>query len=216
MKIKDIINMHKKTYDLLAIEYNNRMNLYTEHQKKVLEPFIEILNENFLNDISILDVGCGVGLDLKIMNDQGFNTYGMDISLKMIEYAKKYNPTSIIVIDDFASYKFDLKFHGVLMDAFIHLFPKKEIEKIFQKLDSILLPNGFGFISTTKHNNPREGLRRKKDYTSKIERYRAFWSTDELEMSIKKFGFTIEKRYEDYESNFSKNWMNFIIQKTNN
>ncbi|MCH8012527.1 MAG: class I SAM-dependent methyltransferase [Candidatus Marinimicrobia bacterium] len=214
MTIEEIIEINNEVYNILAPEYNEKMDLYTKHQMQVLKPFIDVLNENFKNDIHTLDVGCGVGLDLKIMNDHGFKTHGIDYSSKMVEYAKMNNPKSTILNSDFTSCDFDRQFHGVLLDAFIHLFPKKEVEKIFKKINPVLLHKGFAFISTTKHNHPREGLFKKEDYKSKIKRYRAYWSADELEMSINNFGFTIIKQYEDYETNFKKSWMNFIIQKS--
>ena len=84
--------MNNLVYNKLAKEYNERMDLYTKHQMMVIKPLINILFENYSNDINTLDVGCGVGLDLRIMNDQGINTFGIDYSSKMCMYAKKNNP----------------------------------------------------------------------------------------------------------------------------
>jgi len=215
MSIKEIVNKNNIIYNKLATEYNKRMNLYISHQQKVINPFIKILEENFNNnnEVYVLDVGCGVGLDLKLISKNGFKTYGIDYSSNMAEYARLNSKNSNIINSDFIEHDFEILFHGVIMDAFIHLFPKNEIGTIFRKLYTILLPSSFAFISTTKHQNSKEGYYKKGDYKTETKRYRAYWTNNELESSIKEFGFIIVDKYEDYEVNFNKRWMNFIIQK---
>ena len=205
--------IHQNTYDSLAQEYNSRWRSYIPHQKEVLRPFKEKLKEEFNEEIKILDVGCGVGLDLYLLDKEGFETYGMDISKEMIKHAQINVPNGNFKVSNFLNENMETKFNGVIMDAFIHLFPKEEVPEILKKLKSILNSRGYAYISTTKSNESKEGFIQKEDYKEKLQRFRKFWTREEMIEMIEKNGFKIISFYEDYQPEYGKQWMNAIVQK---
>lgn len=90
------INPHPAIGDLLKV-YSPGLKEWTR-----VETYIDKkidLFKNYLTKVEavkekgkILDIGCGIGLFLKIAREKGWDTYGVDVSCKDIEYAKRnYN-----------------------------------------------------------------------------------------------------------------------------
>ena len=98
------------------------------------------------------------------------------------------------------------------MDAFIHLFPKKEVPVVLEKVKSLLLPNGFGLICTTQNEHPSEGYFKKVDYNNSVKRFRKFWTKQELLDIIEQTGLKVVDLYLDVDPTFPKTWMNAIFQ----
>ena len=89
--MEGIADSNRKAYDSVAEEYSQRRPILDNNNRKVIGIFIDFLDKRYANrdrnDMSILDVGIGSGLDLGIFNEQGYKTFGNDISEKMIEVA---------------------------------------------------------------------------------------------------------------------------------
>ncbi len=97
------------------------------------------LNKNFLGNLginNILEVGCNIGVQLNILQGQGFkNLYGIEIFPKAVELAKT-NTKNINIIQGSA---FDLPFKDNYFDlvftsgVLIHINPK-DIKKIMKEI----------------------------------------------------------------------------------
>ncbi len=209
--MKDYIGVNKSAFNELAHEYNERWRKYLGHQEVVLNPFEEKLRRNFETPIKVLDVGCGVGLDSYILTEHGFQVYGIDIAEKMIEYARQNVPRMKFEEADFLTYQ-NGQFHGLVMDAFLHLFPKEEVPTILNKVRSFLVQGGYGLICTTKGKKSREGYFEKEDYSSKVKRFRKHWTEQELKDTFEQNGLRIVDFYTDHEQVFNKTWMNALFQ----
>ncbi len=90
----------------------------------------------------ILDLGCSIGLFLKIARERGWDTYGVDISHEDVEYAKRnYNLNVIKGTIENANYPNNF-FDVITMWDFIEHIPDpisclKEVKKILKK-DGVL------------------------------------------------------------------------------
>ncbi|MFH1376331.1 MAG: methyltransferase domain-containing protein [Candidatus Woesearchaeota archaeon] len=199
-------------YDSVAKEYNERNKNNILYQTKVLLPFKKILAKRFKKP-EVLDIGCGVGLDLHILNNFGFKTYGIDCSKEMIKFAKKNVPEAKLEVIDFLKKEFDRKYDGIILDAFIHLFPKDETKIILNKLKSLLMPNGCIFVCTTINEKSEEGYFIKEDYKNVTKRFRRRFVKDEFIEMFNENGFDVIEFYEDYNIKYQKKWMNLIIEK---
>lgn len=73
------------TYDRIARQYTQNFFDDTKDEKPYLDKFFRQLPKAS----KVLDAGCGPGTFSRIVDDKGFDCYGMDMSEKMIQ------PTSL-------------------------------------------------------------------------------------------------------------------------
>ena len=208
--MKNILLNNKLAYDRFASEYSQRKTYVNDNNINVIDIFYDFLQNG--NPKSILDVGVGSGLDLSIFNKKGLKTYGIDISKKMIKIAKTNSPNSTFYNGNFTDFNFTQKFSAIYAQAFIHLFPKNEVQKIFEKFYSITEPSGLIHFSTTIHNKPSEGWEEKSDYQDKVKRFRKRWTLNELNDFIEyQPCFSLVHQY-TIKDPFKKKWINTIIK----
>jgi 2-polyprenyl-3-methyl-5-hydroxy-6-metoxy-1,4-benzoquinol methylase len=209
--LSEIQRVNRSTYDILAKEYEYRTKDYFKPTIKA----VRYLASQVTTGKEVLDVGCGVGLGTKMLNDMGFNLTAIDISSEMVKFAKMRNPRSRIIKGNFLTYKFRKKFDAIFSMAFIHLFPKNNAEAILKKMFNLLKKGGILYFGTTKSATSREGWQIKRDSffpNSQQKRYRKHWTEDELFESITKAGFTFKKRHLINDPR-KKIWMDFVVQK---
>lgn len=199
---------NRVTYDNLADEYEQRTNSL----KSVTNHVVSLFTKHLSTGKEILETGCAVGLALKLMEKKGLSVTGIDISPKMVDFAKKRNPNSNIILGDFLTYEFNKNFDGIFSFAFIHLFPKKIALKVLEKMYQLLNPKGVLYIGTSRSVKSYEGWEQKEDYKSKEIRFRKHWTEKELENALIKTGFEKLDLY-IIEDPFKKVWMDFVVQK---
>src|SRR3989339_417880 len=76
--------------------------LYKSKQSQAMRPITEY--SRFLSylkplevDKKILDIACGTGFLLKVANEKGLKTFGIDISDEAVKIAKENSPSSEII-----------------------------------------------------------------------------------------------------------------------
>ena len=207
--MKDYININRAAYNSLADEYNKRYLKYIRQQKQVLKKFIILLKRNFNVPIKILDVGCGVGINCKILEKEKIKCTGIDNAPKMIKYARKNSPQSRFILSNFLNYKRKSKFQGIVLSSFLHLFPKNDLEKVFVKIKQVLDDNGFAFIALKLYSRNKEGLFLKESYNLKVKRFAKFWKKEDFIKKIEQH-FNIIYAGKGYGD---KKWHIFIVQK---
>ncbi len=201
--------LHKKLYDRLAEEYEKRADNLLPVTQVAMDYFSSFIKPGGL----VLDIGCGVGVAISVLAKKGFGVVGIEISSKMSEFAQKRNPEANVIVGDFLEIELNDKFDAVLAFAFIHLFPKAEMPKIFDKIKSILEPGGVALISSTESFESREGMYVKNDFGKEYKRFRKFWTERELRESLTRAGFR-ELALKKFIDPFGKTWMDFIVQKS--
>lgn len=199
---------HKDIYDELAEEYERR----ADSLMPVTESAIDYFSSYIKQEGSVLDIGCGVGIAMSVLAKKGFKVTGIEISPKMADFAKRRNPKADVITGDFLETEFDDKFDAILAFAFIHLFPKAEIPKIFKKIRSILKPDGVALLSSTESSESKEGIYAKEDFGKEYKRLRKFWTEQELRETFTQAGFK-ELALKKFTDPFGKTWMDFVVQK---
>jgi len=191
-----------KKYTKKTIEfYDKHVEKYFESGGVVLEnkmnKFIELLQGN-----KILDVACGPGHDTDYLMKKGFNCLGIDLSKKMIEFAKKRHKGKFRVAD-FLNLKFkENSFDGIwCSSAFTHI-DKSDLSKTLLDFKRISKSNGiFGIIV------PENQERKQKKSDSRIF---TMFEKEELENYLTESGFKIL-----WSETFSFNKMKwlFVVSK---
>lgn len=203
----DIEEYNKGTYEALAGKYESNV----EKKRKLSKPIIKRLSQYIKTGKEFLDVGCAVGIHMKIFNELGFNVTGIDISKKMTKFAKKRNPNSKIYLGDFMKTKFNKKFDAIYAQGFIHLYPKSKVERVLGKIKSLLKEGGVLFVTTSKSDVSKEGLYTKTNYSQKLKRFRKFWTKEELYSTLSKKFKMVD--YFEKKNIFGDVWMIFVVQK---
>lgn len=212
MNMKDILSqLHKDTYDMVADEYEGRVETLRPTTEKALGDFTDMLPKGS----KILDVGCAVGYTVEILRQKGMIVDGIDIAPKMIEYARRRNPNNHFIVGDFLETPYPESYYdGVLMYAFFHLFPKDIALDCLDKSILITKPGGLIFTGTTKSDQASEGFEIKHDYKTEVKRYRKRWTQLEIEASFKSRKLEIA-HYAEKVDEFGKVWMDYILRTPN-
>lgn len=135
---KDYKLNSKKTFDIQAEKYDT--TFYGQHARK---NYKYILNElNYLKEENILDIGCGTGELLYMINKKGLNLYGIDLSDKMIEEAKmKLQNHANLTIGDSENLPYkDNKFDIIICNDSFHHYPNPI--KALKEMNRVLKNNG--------------------------------------------------------------------------
>lgn len=209
----DILNKIKesnvKTYDLLASEYENRVETLRPITIEAVSLFMKYLGTGK----KILEPGCAVGLALSIMTEMGNTVTGIDVSPEMVGYARKRNPRSNIILGDFLTYEFKgSRYDGIFSFAFIHLFPKSYAPRVLKRMFDLLEPGGIVYTGTSRSDKSLESWEIKKDYKNKQKRFRKHWTEDELRQAFAEAGFDVLNVY-ILTDPYGKVWMDFVAKR---
>jgi 2-polyprenyl-3-methyl-5-hydroxy-6-metoxy-1,4-benzoquinol methylase len=202
---------NRAVYDELAEEYAKRAGEYKLSDRKIAAPFIDHLNAKFPN-ARVLELGPGSGLNLSFFADEGFRTWGIDISQKMIDLSRRLSPGTEYFIGDLLDYDFkNLRFEGIFAKEFIHLLQKNDAVHVLKKARELLVPSGALFLGTTVHGKSEEGYFEKSDYSGQPKRFRKRWTEEELLEMVSSLDFQVLHRGYHIEPDKNKKWINLIV-----
>ena len=138
----DATKSTRESYDALADEYARRIS--NELHSK---PFDRELLDRFAADVSgrgeVCDLGCGPGHVARYLWDVGARVFGLDLSPKMLEQARRLNPQ--IQFREGNMMALDLA-DGALVGittfyAIVNL-PKSVLPSVFREIHRVLQPGG--------------------------------------------------------------------------
>jgi len=127
----------------------------------------------------VLDVGCGVGYDLREFKEKGCNVVGLDISEKMLILSKKYTSDVIPLI---LATSINLPFNNSYFDivwcvATFHHFPKEIAFNVFAELFRCVKKSGI--ISICTYDGFGEEIAIDKRYNW-VEKFYSYYEMEEL------------------------------------
>lgn len=204
----DYRQQHTKEYDAVAEQYESRVDALTP----VTRHAVDLMAQHIKSGATILELGCGVGLASKLLTEKGFTVTCIDLSSRMISFARARNPKAQFIQGDFLKTNFGKTFDSVFAFAFIHLFPKKDAELVMKKIYEILPPDGIVYIGTTKSKTSFEGWEIKKDYDGEHKRFRKHWTEAEFKDFIAAAGFEIVGSLTQIDP-FGKEWVDVVGRK---
>ncbi|EAJ5674834.1 class I SAM-dependent methyltransferase, partial [Campylobacter lari] len=141
---------------------NNELweKIYKERSRCTLYPnenFVSFFYRNFINknleNINILEIGCGWGNNLKFLKQEGYNPIGTDFSQEAIEHLKKQNYN--VFCEDIAKInmeKYHSKFDLIYACGVLECNNTVSIQKILLFCNIALKDNGKLYIFSTNND----------------------------------------------------------------
>ena len=134
------------TYDLIAASYAER------YWKMSLDHTLQRFAEAVKAGGRVLDLGCGPGRDVALLNERGFDTIGIDRSRGMLAEARQRVSKAFICADmrriPLASASVD----GIWMCASLFHISRPDVPSVLDEVHRILTTNGVLFISVRQGN----------------------------------------------------------------
>ncbi|MDL5514841.1 class I SAM-dependent methyltransferase [Arenibacter sp. M-2] len=121
-----------------------------------------LLAKEFFLDKSINNIlvpGIGYGRNARLFKDNGFEVTGIEISKTAIELARKHYGTNMTIYHgSVTDMPFDSKiYEGIFCYALVHLFTKKEREKLILDCYNQLSENGYMIFTAITKKAPNFG-----------------------------------------------------------
>jgi ubiquinone/menaquinone biosynthesis C-methylase UbiE len=132
----------QKSYDGIADEYAR--HLYSELDNKPLDR--ELLTRfaaRVKGKGAICDMGCGPGHIARFLHDAGTNVFGLDLSSRMVEEARRLNPEISFHQGNMLALDLpDASLAGIAAFYAIVNLPKASLPQIFREMARVLRPDG--------------------------------------------------------------------------
>jgi len=174
-----------RTYNQIASEFTIRSwDIYLEKSMKRFTAFLP-------QGVKILDVGCGPGRDVVRFRELGYQTYGADLSVGMLEEAKqRIDPTGLLNCDMCHLPVSDESFEGVWLCASLLHLRKQRARLALREIKRILRKGGVLFVLVQLGTGER--------WTSNFgKRYFSYYQPEELVKMIKGAGMDVRENWKE-------------------
>jgi ubiquinone/menaquinone biosynthesis C-methylase UbiE len=137
----------QKSYDRVADEYARHM--FSELQHKPLDrELLTRLAIEVNGQGEICDMGCGPGHIARHLRDAGANVFGLDLSLGMLEEARRLNPDISFRQGDMLALDFpDASLAGIAAFYAVVNLPRESLPQVFREMARVLQPGGLVLLA---------------------------------------------------------------------
>lgn len=209
MKYGLIKSQLKDVYDDLAVYWGNDTTLWDWGLDDIKE-LAKSLKKS--GNRKVLDLGCGSGVHAKRFFDEGLEVYGLDLSPKMINEAKRRVPNGKFIVGDMNSLPYkDEFFGGVYARASLLHIPKNKISKVLKEINRVLKSGGILYLALKEG----EGEEEKEDmrHGKKVRRFFAYFKEDEIKKYLEDARFKVLKFKKFLKSENSTAWLLVFSEK---
>jgi predicted Rossmann-fold nucleotide-binding protein/SAM-dependent methyltransferase len=181
-KVKVTVDTYKK----VASEYRSA-SIGKNVAQVQLDEFISMVNP----PAQVLDLGCGPGLDIKVLTDK-YAVTGIEIVKKFADMASFENPNAEIINADVITYDLPKnKYKGIWSRDMMHHVPEEHLPEVFRKVSDALVENGIFYVIVREGQG--EIYEKEKKKYSELQRFYHFFSVEELEARAKAAGLSVVK-----------------------
>ncbi len=137
----------RESYDRIADEYTRRIFNELEHK-----PFDRELLNRFAAQVrdrgKVCDMGCAPGHVARYLHEAGTRVFGLDLSSRMIENARKLNPDLAFHVGNMMDLDLeDATLAGIAAFYSIVNIPKESLPLAFREMARVLQPDGQLFLA---------------------------------------------------------------------
>ena len=153
----------KKNWNISYINKDNFLFYPNEELIRFVNRHIQrkINLKTKINKKIFLDIGCGVGRNMKYLIENGYTCYGIDLSLAATKYAKKFLTSKNLSKKKFhlfnqSSSKLPFKNESIdyiIADSSLDSMPIKDIRKTISEAYRVLKKGGLFYSSLIKKEN---------------------------------------------------------------
>lgn len=204
-----IRNHLRDVYDDLAVYWGNDLTLWDWGMDDLKELSKKVKDSG---DKRVLDLGCGSGVHAKHLFDEGLEVYGLDLSPKMIDEAKKRAPKGKFVVGDMNSLPYkDEFFGGIYARASLLHIPKALIFKVLKEVNRVLKSGGVFYLAIKEG----EGEEEKEDmrHGKKVKRFFAYFNEYEIKKYLVDAKFEVLKVKKFLRTENSTAWLLIFAEK---
>jgi len=192
--------------------YDQFSSEYFERSQKLFRPddiekFLSLLKPISL----ILDAGCAFGRDSKALIKGGHKVIGIDLSKKLLEIAKEYEPKLETMLMDIREINFPNNyFDAIWCSAALHHIEHDEAKEAIAKFYSILKTEGICYLITRR--GVGEEIIEDKNIKG-FSRYFSYFLEEELVDFVIKLGFTVLEKhiYNEHKQFHTGNDVDYIV-----
>lgn len=136
-----ILEASRQSYEKIAREFSETRARFW--------PELTFIKNHLPKTGKILDVGCGNGRLLELLDETALAYTGIDFSDNMLKEAKRLHPDKNFILADALNLPFpDQSFNAVTSFAVLHHIPSEEFrEKFMSEAARVLAPNGVLIIT---------------------------------------------------------------------
>jgi ubiquinone/menaquinone biosynthesis C-methylase UbiE len=137
-----ITQLIRESYDRLADEYASRV--FNELQHKPLDrELLDRFAANVAGRGEVCDMGCGPGQVARYLRDAGAAVFGLDLSPRMLEQARQFNPDISFREGNMMSLDVpDGTLAGIAAFYAIVNIPMETLPSVFREMQRVLQPGG--------------------------------------------------------------------------
>ena len=132
----------QQPYDTIASTYNECFSRVSTD--RYLKAIYDLLLKNLEPSSSILDLCCGTGDFALALQQFGFQVRGLDISHKMVEFARRKSPEIEFSCSDARNFTLTEPVDAItsIFDSLNHMLSIEEIRSVFNHVFDALTPGG--------------------------------------------------------------------------
>ena len=165
----------------------------------------DLMKKNKLK--KVLDVGCGSGLLVKYLQNEGFKTQGCDISPEAIKMAQIVNPKSIIKKASATNLPYkNNSFDLVVSISVIEHLHQNEVEIFLKEARRVLIRNGRLFLVTPNFSSPLRIIQGKNWFGYSDPTHINYFTKHSLTETLKRNGFLENQFQFNLKYHDSINW----------
>lgn len=141
-ELKQINEETRKSFNLAAEKY---FELFKDEmkQKEYDRTVLDRFAGNFGSGSIVCDVGCGPGHITRYLFDKGLNVFGIDVSERCVEIARRENPGMRFQVMDMARLDIaDDSLDGIVSFYSIIHTPKRLVNLLFSEFNRVLRKSG--------------------------------------------------------------------------
>ena len=180
----------RRSYDEVSDEYADR--IFTELENKPLDrELLDRFAARMRGRGVVCDMGCGPGQVARHLYDRSVTVVGVDLSLGMIQVARRLNPEIEFFRDNLMSLDVDDEaWAGITAFYSIIHIPRPMVVRALKEMRRVLQPDGLLLIAFHKG----DGVVHKDEWWGKKVNVDAFFfKRSEMEDYLKSAGFEIEE-----------------------